>query len=231
MENKTSKYLKYAIGEIILVVIGILIALQINNWNEDRKDIKRESGLLTYALETLKTDSLSIDSIITRTDRILKVHENLIRLSKKEILPKAVGNIDLIRASEPNVLITKKNSPNLPNEVKKLELKKVILDYFLATEWLEYTILNNNAIIEQSVRPFLAEKKLLNYGNQIQTDLTRLNLINDEKFFEAFKEDDIQQILFEAGLKLNIMRMNAQRTLEKNYNVQMAVKSYLKQND
>lgn len=33
MENKTGKYLKYAIGEIVLVVIGILIALQINNWN------------------------------------------------------------------------------------------------------------------------------------------------------------------------------------------------------
>ena len=37
-QNKTGKYLKYAIGEIILVVIGILIALQINNWNENRKD-------------------------------------------------------------------------------------------------------------------------------------------------------------------------------------------------
>ena len=38
IENKTGKYLKYAIGEIILVVIGILIALQINNWNEQRKN-------------------------------------------------------------------------------------------------------------------------------------------------------------------------------------------------
>ncbi len=36
-ENRTSKYLLYAIGEIILVVIGILIALQINNWNENNK--------------------------------------------------------------------------------------------------------------------------------------------------------------------------------------------------
>ena len=35
--NKTGKYLKYAIGEIVLVVIGILIALSINNWNESRK--------------------------------------------------------------------------------------------------------------------------------------------------------------------------------------------------
>mgnify|MGYP000731225644 CR=1 FL=1 len=38
-ENRTGRYLKYAIGEIILVVIGILIALQINNWNEHKKEI------------------------------------------------------------------------------------------------------------------------------------------------------------------------------------------------
>jgi len=37
---RTSRYLKYAIGEIILVVIGILIALQINNWNENQKTIR-----------------------------------------------------------------------------------------------------------------------------------------------------------------------------------------------
>lgn len=45
-ENKTGKYLKYAIGEIILVVIGILIALQINNWNSIQKDIAKEQQIL-----------------------------------------------------------------------------------------------------------------------------------------------------------------------------------------
>ena len=40
-ENKFSKYLLYAIGEIALVMIGILLALQVNNWNEDQK-IKRQ---------------------------------------------------------------------------------------------------------------------------------------------------------------------------------------------
>ena len=41
-KNKTGKYFKYAIGEIVLVVIGILIALSINNWNEKRKDLASE---------------------------------------------------------------------------------------------------------------------------------------------------------------------------------------------
>ena len=36
-ENKFQKYFRYAFGEILLVVIGILIALQVNNWNENRK--------------------------------------------------------------------------------------------------------------------------------------------------------------------------------------------------
>ncbi len=37
-DNKPMKYMRYAIGEIVLLVIGILIALSINNWNEQRKN-------------------------------------------------------------------------------------------------------------------------------------------------------------------------------------------------
>lgn len=45
-ENRFSKYLVYAIGEILLVVIGILIALQINNWSEENKTDNRQSNYL-----------------------------------------------------------------------------------------------------------------------------------------------------------------------------------------
>lgn len=55
MENKTGKYFKYAIGEIVLVVIGILIALQINNWNEQ---VKKDKKIATV-FETVKKDLLS----------------------------------------------------------------------------------------------------------------------------------------------------------------------------
>jgi len=57
-QNKTGKYFKYAIGEIVLVVIGILIALQINNWNEVRKE---KSQSLFYHQKFI-TD---IDNVIT----------------------------------------------------------------------------------------------------------------------------------------------------------------------
>jgi hypothetical protein len=46
-DNQFLKYSRYAIGEIVLVVVGILIALQINNWNEERKSLERERALLT----------------------------------------------------------------------------------------------------------------------------------------------------------------------------------------
>nr|WP_321224453.1 DUF6090 family protein [uncultured Psychroserpens sp.] len=49
-EGKTTKYFKYAIGEIVLVVIGILIALQINNWNENRK-LENDKQKLMFALK------------------------------------------------------------------------------------------------------------------------------------------------------------------------------------
>ncbi|WP_411895912.1 DUF6090 family protein [Winogradskyella sp. A2] len=70
-QNKTTKYFKYAIGEIILVVIGILIALQINNWNETKKnDIK----LKTYILEFKKDLTINLlifdDEIKRATERI-----------------------------------------------------------------------------------------------------------------------------------------------------------------
>lgn len=55
-EGKTTNYLKYAIGEIVLVVIGILIALQINTWNEIRKDRAFEVKMLQEVKKSLQSD-------------------------------------------------------------------------------------------------------------------------------------------------------------------------------
>ncbi len=61
--GKTSKYFKYAIGEIILVVIGILIALQINNWNENRKQQKQAFQYLYEFKKDLVSDTIQFKYI------------------------------------------------------------------------------------------------------------------------------------------------------------------------
>ena len=75
MENKTGKYLKYAIGEIALVVIGILIALQINNWNETQKQNREEISILKNLHENLKQAKLQSTSFIENEE---KLRESLI---------------------------------------------------------------------------------------------------------------------------------------------------------
>ncbi len=60
-DNKPIKYMRYAIGEIVLVVIGILIALQVNNWNEERKTKLQEHN----TLEKLHEESEGIVNYLT----------------------------------------------------------------------------------------------------------------------------------------------------------------------
>ncbi len=83
MENKNRKYFKYAIGEIILVVIGILIALQINNWNENRKASIEEIKILKALESDFKVskqrieETIEIQSIVMDYSQILiNIHEN-----------------------------------------------------------------------------------------------------------------------------------------------------------
>ena len=65
-DNKPFKYLRYAVGEILLVVIGILIALQINNWNEHQKEIKEEQQILN-----------NINNEFKNNYKLLEKHQNI----------------------------------------------------------------------------------------------------------------------------------------------------------
>ena len=71
-ENKVMAYLRYAIGEILLVVIGILIALQINNWNEARKTKLEEKT----SLKQLKEDLLAEATLLKNLDTYCKQELN-----------------------------------------------------------------------------------------------------------------------------------------------------------
>ena len=77
-KGKTAKYFKYAIGEIILVVIGILIALQINNWNEVRKQKNKEIALLQELKNNLNDTKSAIDTSLTWNKKNLEWNSYLL---------------------------------------------------------------------------------------------------------------------------------------------------------
>ena len=78
MENKTSKYLKYALGEIFLVVIGILIALSINNWNEGRKNLKKEQEILIQLKEEYESNLTQLEEKMAQRSLIVQSSKKLL---------------------------------------------------------------------------------------------------------------------------------------------------------
>lgn len=83
-KNKTGKYIKYAIGEIVLVVIGILIALSINNWNEKQKLIKNEKELIASLKKEITSIITGLNSSLEENEKFLEAAEKLIQRLKVE---------------------------------------------------------------------------------------------------------------------------------------------------
>ena len=106
--GSVTKYLLYAVGEILLVVIGILIALQVNNWNENRKDNERAEQYMSSLKSDLQEDlnMLGTGYDVAFTDS-LQLMSHLERLKESNVHPDTVKNILLhefnynIRAPRP----------------------------------------------------------------------------------------------------------------------------------
>lgn len=85
--GNTSKYLKYAIGEIILVVIGILIALSINNWNEKRKTNSQLQGYLSSISKNIQSDTLEINIIKALRERHNLAAKDYVKYTYMDSMP------------------------------------------------------------------------------------------------------------------------------------------------
>ena len=87
-QNKMGKYFKYAVGEIILVMIGILLALQVNNWNQNRIEQNEEKEVITKLHNDFKENKKILKKFLFKVDKKIKVQEtlmNLVGASKEEL--------------------------------------------------------------------------------------------------------------------------------------------------
>ena len=134
-ENQTGKYFKYAIGEILLVVIGILIALQINNANENSKLRKQEVILLENLRDDIALDTIDIDFNIEYHKKYLLAEKQLLQFLQSD-LDKPATEINYDDALEIPLIISFHRSAfnNFENSqtgiITNLELKKDISRFY-----------------------------------------------------------------------------------------------------
>ena len=97
-DGKTGKYLKYAIGEIVLVVIGIVIALQLNNWNESRKNEDEFKAVLQQIFTVVDQDSENLKLIRYQLSEQIEIIDSIVQHPEgidKELLPHLLFYLDL----------------------------------------------------------------------------------------------------------------------------------------
>ena len=197
-DNKPLKYMRYAVGEIVLVVIGILIALSINNWNENRKfhriEIGYLNGLKTEFIRNLETANKSIENnnnMKLSSEKLLKLTgENSEATTEKEIarlIYESVANTTRYIPSPGSLqdLISSGNLSSISNDTLRIQFSEWYVILQNAKRQEDDTFEHRKAIIELLIAhvPFLNILRddgtgdvyeALSYGSNFQGDIREI---------------------------------------------------------
>jgi hypothetical protein len=177
-KNKTGKYLKYAIGEIVLVVIGILIALQLNAWKEEiqaKEELKTSMNLM---LDDLSQDitfyNKEIERIETRTLHLSNFSQGNYSEIDIESIP------DWIAYNLPNKVFGRTyvslKEDRLLNMIQNVELKKKITSYY-EVSCKEYSVLASwhRKFVTETIEGYL----LLNLPYELEYKVKAEDVMNE----------------------------------------------------
>lgn len=235
-QNKTAKYLKYAIGEIVLVVIGILIALQVNNINEARKAKLKENATLKNFIQDLKSDSISYSLNLQLLEEINSLHQKLYEIGIKSNDTISIKNPGKIRRLPYYNPITKENDPQIASKISNDSIRKAILNYFRVMKDMDDSYGEFEDLVTQRMRIFLSDKNLHNLSGWFESE-KRLNydsdipqkIINPEDLVKLSKNPEFQQLLFEASIKCNESVLTLESLMELNTKLISLIEKSLKQ--
>ncbi len=220
-DNRIGRYLLYAIGEILLVVIGILIALQINSWNSERQDRKKEKAYLMDIHENLVQDSIAIKNVLNfNKEKVLIVRdmmtlfsETLTNQQRGEIFSKNMMDFTSYEVFTP----TKTSYNNLLNSesidlISDKNIRMDLSDYY----GYDYTggvqeriMTQNRSIVDNTYYKFMTKEGVQNMLN-ITTNMpleSSLKIHEDQQFLAGLMGTtviiDIQNNLLNTILKQN----------------------------
>lgn len=181
-ERKFSKYLLYAIGEIILVVIGILIALQINNWNNERQIAKKEQYYLQKLRNSLAEDSIELNDLLKNIEfQNLRIDSTQQWLAKKEEISKNSKILPKLFFGTVNARIETTTFEDLKStgNLSIIREKAIIDSLNQYYKWINFIEVG----VEQSIRnythlnigPYLMEHYSINFRTNPYVDETSEN--------------------------------------------------------
>ncbi|MBO3118074.1 hypothetical protein J4050_15080 [Winogradskyella sp. DF17] len=192
-KNKTGKYFKYAIGEIVLVVIGILIALQINNWNENRKGNAQEQAYYQLLLDEIKQDKEQITKLkATNQNRIKNINEALREIQREKPRTLAFGQ-KWLRSNRQHTNIFQPNDAAY-SDIKSSGKLNIIKD----------------KIVTKALNAYFT-----NITNYTEVILTNVNLVDkhydkletwfDTGVYQAYLSDPKRNYIFEEDVKTQLL--------------------------
>jgi hypothetical protein len=218
-DNKPLKYARYAVGEIVLVVIGILIALSINNWNENKKEQINDIKFLNNLRYEIELDTLMIAERVIGFNRINEKLKQTLQFLKKptgvnekerQIMSMAINTLPILTPIYKNI---EKNNIKLANGVLFNIDNELNIKY---QQYIEKTKSNNDIISK------LGESLQFDFLLDVNpiVDLDIIDLSNPNIYFEI--EELRNNRLFKNAINRSIHHRN--RSIEfMNYQKELAI--------
>jgi hypothetical protein len=181
-KNKARKYFKYAIGEIVLVVIGILIALQLNIAQQNRSNQKKLNKYFSLFLEDLEKDKLSIKECIELDS--LKAHNsaqyidlNTMRMNHSTLKYAAQKASIIIH----DATYTSMKSNGIMELVENVETQKAISEYYAYVEEVKRQEDQHlNTQYSNFLKEIINRKRLVQFYHHMQTNADFIDLTKEE---------------------------------------------------
>ena len=232
--GKTGKYLKYAIGEIILVVIGILIALQINNWNEKRIDKINEKELYGRILVDLQIDENRINEHIVYYNKDQAILNYIYEETQRFQTTDSIHDFSTIRAARIFDLIVSSNYSNFTKEISRRKILDSLDHYFTLEQHVNDAFNMLSSFKEEQLKPYLAKhginnsKELFHNRHLKYYDLREKNIFSYSKLKEQFGTVALDQMLFDLGIRTSWVTTALEDLFLANKNLQLELTNELR---